>query len=77
MLLSMFERIGVMVIIVGKIVRHDIMPFMVFAGTCIAAFESAGMFFSWMGGRQHVFGYFFHLFSGEKVARLRQSTESG
>ena len=53
-----------MVIIVGKIVRHDIMPFLVFMATAIAAFEAAGMFFSWSMGLQHVFGYFFTMFTG-------------
>lgn len=66
MLLSMFERIGVMVIIVGKIFAHDILPFVVFAGTCIAAFETAAMFFAWMAGRpQAISGHFFEVFSGE------------
>ena len=65
-LLSMFERIGVMVIIVGKIFRHDILPFIVFAGTCIAAFEAAAMFFAWLVGRpQTISGHFFEVFSGE------------
>ena len=64
LLCSISERIGVMVIIVGKIVQRDIWPFAVFAATAIVAFEAAGIFFSWVMGMKHVFGYFFQQFTG-------------
>ena len=64
LLCSISERIGVMVIIVGKIVQRDIWPFAIFAATAIVAFEAAGIFFSWVMGMKHVFGYFFQQFTG-------------
>ena len=73
LLLAMFERIGVMVIIVGKIMRHDIAPFLVFATTAITAFESAAMFFSWILGLDHYFGYFFQMFTGVGTTSTRFS----
>ena len=50
---------GVMVIITWKIVINDILPFIVFAATMIAAFESASTFFSWMMKEDHQPGGFF------------------
>eukprot|EP01045_Picozoa_sp_COSAG04_P010672 COSAG04_NODE_659_length_11458_cov_3.404173_6_plen_84_part_00 len=50
---------GVMVIITWKIVINDILPFIVFAATMIAAFESASTFFSWMMKEEHQPGGFF------------------
>lgn len=64
LLLAMFERIGVMVIIVRKVMMHDIAPFLVFATTAITAFESAAVFFSWILGLERYFGYFFQMFTG-------------
>jgi hypothetical protein len=71
--LAMFERIGVMLIIVGKIVHHDIAPFIVFAATTITAFESASMFFSWVLGVEHHFGHFFQTFTG--VGTVKQESD--
>jgi hypothetical protein len=53
LMLSMIPRIGVMVIITIKIVVNDILPFIVFAATIIAAFEAASIFFSWMLKEDH------------------------
>ena len=60
-----------MVIIMGKIVKHDILPFLVFATTAVVAFEAASLFFAWVLEFPHEIGTFFRMFTGVGKSRPR------
>ncbi len=64
MLLSMLQRVGVMVIIAKRIIQQDILPFLVFAILTVAAFESSAFFFSWVLQDDYNPGSLFMFFTG-------------
>ena len=62
-----------MVIIMGKIVKVDILPFLVFATTAVVAFEAASLFFAWVLEFPHEIGTFFRMFTGVGKSQPRLS----
>merc|ERR1711871_903487 len=63
LMLSIFPRVGVMVIITVEIVKRDIVPFLAFATIALACFETASFFFFWILDVRYLPGSFFNMFT--------------
>lgn len=61
-LLKMHEQVGTMLIVFGKILQKDVVPFLMFSAVIVVAFESSVQFISWLLDVDHQFGTFLLMF---------------